>query len=323
MQSQQALARGTKSRPSRVNSDEIDELLALGSTPTRPVKTVEVLEASARPAAQAAPAPASEVPASLTGFFDLYAQYERKVAELADDLRQAERQLLGDDWRTVISTPKTDYLSSIAQGLVDNLVAQAEQRYAPEAGSLKIERYDVLQATGQQRWQAQTPPSFARGLGAQAHNLDSRAFKSGSRYGMAPKNWRPVAASLLHERLKPQAAKLPSPNTTTPARAAKANCQRGRSPLLTGVDWLCDFLCVALCSPASNSSTNAACCAPDCLDIAKATADAFSASLPALRAAPLASSTASRIDVLASSTAPRMDAVACSPADRTTLALKR
>lgn len=153
MQSQQALARGIKSRPSRVNSDEIDELLALDTTPTRAVKAAEAPDTPKPPAAQAIPAPAFEVPATLTGFFDLYTQYERKVADLADELRQTERQLFGDDWRSVISTPKTDYLSSIAQGLIDNLVAQAETRYAPEAGSLKIERYDVLGATGQQRWQ--------------------------------------------------------------------------------------------------------------------------------------------------------------------------
>lgn len=107
---------------------------------------------------------------------------------------------------------------------------------------------------------------------------------------MAPKNWRPVAASLTHVRLKPQAVKLPSPNTTAPESAAKANCQRGRSPLLTGVDLLCGFWCEALRRPASNSSTKAACCVPDCLDIAKATPDAFSASWPAIRAARLASS---------------------------------
>lgn len=153
MQSQQTLARGVKTRPSRVNPDEIDELLALGSTPTRPVKAADVVEASAPPAAQVPSAPAFEVPAKLTGFFALYAQYELKVAALADELRQAERQLFGDDWQSVISTPKTDYLSSITQGLIDNLVAQAETRYAPEAGSLTIEPYDVLVATSQQRWQ--------------------------------------------------------------------------------------------------------------------------------------------------------------------------
>lgn len=153
MHSQQGPSRGVKRRPGRVNPSEIDELLAMGSTSTRPVKAAETLEASTQPAAQVKPASPFEVPAKLTGFFDLYAQYERKVAELAEELRQAERQLFGDDWRSVISTPKTDYLSSIAQGLIDNLVAQAETRYAPKAGSLKIERYDVLGATGQQRWQ--------------------------------------------------------------------------------------------------------------------------------------------------------------------------
>jgi hypothetical protein len=92
MQPQQALARGTKSRPSQVNPDEIDELLALGSTPSRHAHAVEATETTAPPPAHTAPASALEVPARLTGFFDLYAQYERKAAELADELRQAERQ---------------------------------------------------------------------------------------------------------------------------------------------------------------------------------------------------------------------------------------
>lgn len=153
MQSQQAPARGLNGRASRADPDEIDELLALSSKPTRQAQAVAPPKIQEPPPAQAAPAPTFEVPAKLTGFFDLYAQYERKVTELVDELRQAERQLFGDDWRSVISTPKTDYLSAIAQGLVDNLVAQAETRYAPAAGSLKIERYEVLQATGQQRWQ--------------------------------------------------------------------------------------------------------------------------------------------------------------------------
>lgn len=51
MQSQQVLARGLKSRPSRVNPDEIDELLALGSKPNRQEKAIEAPEIPAPPCA--------------------------------------------------------------------------------------------------------------------------------------------------------------------------------------------------------------------------------------------------------------------------------
>lgn len=146
MQPQQSKAPRAKRTPF-IALEEIETLLALGTSRQQPTAPAAAVDTT--------PQPVFTAPASLTGIFGIYQQYLAKLAELEAEFRTVERELFGSDWKTVIESPKTQYVRSIAQEAINNLVSQAQKRYAPEAGTLEINQFDVLRATGQEDW-AQT-----------------------------------------------------------------------------------------------------------------------------------------------------------------------
>lgn len=138
------------------NANELVALLALDNVRAQPAPTTQPTThqepEQATDATDIEPKPAFAKPASLTGLFALYQEFIAKISELADDARNIERELFGPSWDAVIETPKARYVRDLAQDVLTNLIQQAQQRYAPEAGTLEINPFDVLRATGQERW---------------------------------------------------------------------------------------------------------------------------------------------------------------------------
>jgi hypothetical protein len=154
MQSQQSPVRSTRSKR-HDNADELVALLALDTSHPRPAPRAQPAATGSEQTAEPVddtPKLAFEKPSSLNGIFALYQEFVAKVSDLATDARFIERELFGRGWSAVIETPKSRYVRDLAQDALTNLVRQAQSKYAPEAGTLEINPFDVLRATGQERW---------------------------------------------------------------------------------------------------------------------------------------------------------------------------
>lgn len=128
---------------------DFTDLVELARTAPLP-RVHPVVAQEAQPAPPAAPV--VEVPATRNGLFTIYSELKAKVSALCAEARTVERQLFGDDWSSVIETPKGKDLGDIAHAAIDKMIQLAERRYAPHGSKLEINRHDALKAIGFDQW---------------------------------------------------------------------------------------------------------------------------------------------------------------------------
>lgn len=96
----------------------------------------------------------SEPPAPVKkSFNDVFTRYEKCVSIITGLMglhHSFEREMFGS---TLAEDVRMTDISKIASSAVNQLVYRAQREFAPSGGSLKIETYEVLEATGQGDWE--------------------------------------------------------------------------------------------------------------------------------------------------------------------------
>lgn len=141
---------GARRRIGFVDDQELDKLLAIAGAagagralqPAIPSRT----SAPTPTAAETLPEP--ELPAERNTLFSVYRKLQHDLVTLYNEARRVERHLFGNHWESVIKTPETKEPHDIAYLAMEQLFVQAEARYAPVGGTLKIDRTEVWRALG-------------------------------------------------------------------------------------------------------------------------------------------------------------------------------
>lgn len=150
MQAQSPVRAGASRSKGFSSPGELDDLLAIASSTnsgrTVPARTPIHAQLPAPSLVEAAPV--VELPTERNALFGVYRKFLTDLAALAVEARRIESHLFGDEWESVIKTPDAKGVGDIAYLAMENLFTQAELRYAPAGGTLKIDRGDVWRALG-------------------------------------------------------------------------------------------------------------------------------------------------------------------------------
>lgn len=150
MQSQSLERAGSSRSKGFTSPGELDDLLAIASStnPSRSVPARTAVQVPLQAPVQAEATPVVELPTERNALFDVYRKFLTDLTTLAVEARKIESHLFGDHWDSVIKTPEAKSVDDIAYLAMENLISQAEKRYAPVGGTLEISRSEVWRALG-------------------------------------------------------------------------------------------------------------------------------------------------------------------------------
>jgi hypothetical protein len=136
------------------NEAELTELLGLvGAARMRSTSVVAVVAPEPKP--EPMPEPVAEpdpVPKSRNHIFTAYLEFERELSRLSAEQGHLQKLLFGEDWSTIVDSPSTQGIYSVAAQAITNLIHIAKKRFAPPGVMLDISQCDALEATGMSHW---------------------------------------------------------------------------------------------------------------------------------------------------------------------------
>lgn len=150
MQSQSPVRASSGRSKGFTSPGELDDLLAIASA-TNSGRTGPARAPTQAPApapVQVAEALPVELPTERNALFNIYRKFLTDLTALAIEARNIESHLFGDQWESVIKTPEAKTVDDIAYLAMENLITQAQKRYAPAGGTLEINRAEVWRALG-------------------------------------------------------------------------------------------------------------------------------------------------------------------------------